>query len=389
MKFSYNWYMRFSQYQKIGGYPTPSEFEKKLDSLGYTIEKKTYLSANDYDITKDDISYDISVPRNRRDLMNMSWVSKEMCGVYHKFFREFAGYWTDGGNKKQYKDPLLPASLNVIIKTKKCSLLVGNIVNYVDFNKPEQLEEKVKDRLIGCGFELKNPLENSLNYFMRFNGQPIYLFDLNKLKSKNIVALDADKNGEIVSNGIVYKYDKGDSILCCEDDVLVVRGILVNDEFTATLDTHAVVILSAVFDRDDARQAALKYDISDFRSVLVTTGAIPQTAVGAPSGMASMLYSMCDASGIEEIDLYNKCDMTRTFLTYTADEINEMLDTDFTYEEIKDTFENPECPTNAIGDGRINTMLPSYRMDKTVNDIAQSLLVYWGTDRIGRRQHED
>lgn len=383
MKISYNWMQEYGALHKVTpeGAPSAEQFAQDLYNAGFDVEGITKVSAEPGVRTVDDTIIDVRIPRIRRDMACMMWTAKELCGVYKIFYHDFALYGMYVPTNKFFDDISDETELHLYSTSRKCRMMCGRVVNHVDNTKV--LPDWHRDRVSAQGIKLGAWYEDLQNFVNRNVGQPFYLFDLAKLGSYEICAEDASSAGTVTMGGVEYAYDPGDLVLSCNGRVISIAGVVVSDDVTPDAETDSLVMFSLFADTDEAIRIARKTGASNFNALLSTIGANPADMLKGIANCTGYLCDLFDGSGFEALEIYNKNDMTRKFLTYTVEEVNQLLDTDFSFEEIKEALDNPELNTYRIDDERITTMFPSYRTDNDVCDIAQSLLCYLGCDRIG------
>lgn len=384
MKISYNWMQEYGALHKVGnnGAPTVDEFAKKFDAAGYDVEKVTFVPKEESGMLRDDYIIDYHLTRNRRDMTCMMWTAKELCGVYQIPYHDFALYglfipktgWVDQVSED--------TDYHLYSTTSKCRMLCGRIINHV---KTGKVSEWVRDCLISQGLESIHSLADIPLFCGRNSGEPMWLLDLNKLSSKEICVEEAKDSGTITYQGKAYAYNPGDVVVSCDGKVIGISIVIFDDSVIANETTTAVASFSGVFDVDDVRATIDRLGIETWQGYLAAIGAAAPDVLKVINNSSGYIYEFAEGDGYEAVEIYNKYDMTRKFTTYTLDEINTMLSTDFTYEEVKEALNNPELMTTKIDEKRISTMFPSYRTDNKVCDIAQSLLVYLGCGRIGRK----
>lgn len=208
--------------------------------------------------------------------------------------------------------------------------------------------------------------------------------DLDKLAQKSIVAQESVCEGEITCRGKTYHYSKGDAVLANGDRVIGLCGFIMDDSVLATEATTRVVALSTVFDEETVRATAARLGVRDMYVQLAAAATAPDVMRVVLLG-CTYLNVCSDGSEYEAVEIFNKYDMSRVFRTCCIDDINQMLSTNFTAEEIKAALDKPELPTSVLDEKHVRTAFPSYRVDNQLCDIAQSLLCWLGCERIGER----
>lgn len=383
MKISYNWMKDFVALNKTtddGSFPEPEVFVKKIFEAGYDIENIKHLTERD-GVSQDDTVIDIRIPRNRSDLTAMHWQAKDLCGVYRRYFRQFATYAMHGPSKSYFND-LLPTDLNFSSTTKECKMLFGQIVRRI-----ENLESPawLKNFVIANGYPSKGTLFDVPIYETRNLGQPCYALDLDKLESHTFIVEEAKENGSIVCDGKDCTYEKGDALITNNGKVISIYGVVFDDSVVVTNETKSVLFFSAIFNRENVIKTIerLKPANKNLNNIVASIGLAPSDCIRTVNHAIAWCNDISNASGFEKGDLYCKYDTSRKFLSTSVEEINGFLSTDFTGEEIQTALNNAELNTSITEGNLMNTAFPSYRQDRKACDIAQTILSYLGCNRIG------
>lgn len=378
MKIDYNWMTRYAALYLTtpdGSNPSVEEFCEKLTKCGHHIEGITHITPEKDGVSEENYSIDIRIPRRRHDLNSMMWTAKECAGIYHVIYKEMARYPFYAPKKQNPNKPLKP-TVTLTSKSKQCKLLVARHVHHMTNNpSPDWL----KNMTVANGFKSRGILFDLIIQSTRQLANPIYMFDAAKLPSLNILAEDAKEDGIIVSDGVDYPYYKGECVLTCEGKVISVYGVVIDDSVAVTEDSHRILFLSAIFDRDRTRECFYRLNppIKDYNNLVASCQLSPVDSIREVMTVVNNGYYADETFGeMEDIVLYCKYDMTRTITDFTVEEINEMLDTDYTAQEIVDALNNPELDTIVKENGELEVSFPSYREDTSICDIAQTILVY-------------
>ncbi len=386
MKLSYNWAKRYWKMDAI----TPEEYAERLHTAGLTVEKTTYLKAADGKVSTNNIVWDIDLPPYRNDLLCMMWNAKESCGLFDKLYLEACLYGKCGPDYGWMKEERperhdLYLSLTLHSKTEKCSLLQGRVVNQV--NPAGILPDFIRDEVIALGYEpglVYNDLEI---YCGRNMGQPLYMLDLTQFPGRELCVCEAETAGYIIHEGKEIWYDKGDMIFTAEGRTIGIGGIVFDDSVRPTTQTTGLIVFSGVMDKDVVQKTMKKIGVQSFQGILASYGSNYGSVDKIVDNAVSYLYEICDAKNIEGITKLTLMDTQRRYIRISVEEINSILDSDFTYEEIEHYTRNGELLAFAPDEDKnyFYVKLPTYHMDEYACDIAQMMINYVGYDRIGVR----
>ncbi len=183
------------------------------------------VKINNQDVLKhiglDDTIFDLSIPSNRNDLNGLFWIIKEISPFFSSKFE-----MNLLNTKKTCQNDKLKYQVNG-------SNLLKNIflVNF-DINDFE-LSWKSRYILLNSGITPTNTILDIAKIVQILTSIPILGFDSSKIKKTKFAKLDKSKTIKIDEND--FNIPKGEIVLLNDnDDVILVPGIGVNDEYKIT-----------------------------------------------------------------------------------------------------------------------------------------------------------
>lgn len=387
MKLSYNWVKRYWNMDGIG----PEEYIRRFNETGLTLEDTVYLKVEDGNVSADNIVWDIDIPEYRDDLLCMMWNSKESCGLFHRMYYDYCLYGKAAPDYGWVKDVInerhkLFLSLTLHSRTDKCMYILGQYIGNV--NPEGKVHDFIHDEVVALGYESEDLFHDLELFCGRNMGQPVWILDARGIVDKQLCIEEAKEAGTIAYQGREYAYDKGDLVFTTGDRVISICGIMLDDSVIPGKDTSSVVVMSAEIDKETVRNTVRKLGIESFNAKLMSIGSNPKSIEKTVGNVTSYLYECAGARLIEGETVMCKRDLQRRYIKVSVEEINSILDSDFTYQEIKDSLENAEVLA-FDPDEEENVFyikLTSYNRDEYACDIAQRLINYYGYDRIGVRK---
>ena len=344
-KFSYNWLKAESE---IGA--DYDELLHWLDIQGFEI-----ASIEDYG---DDKAVEIEVKANRPDMLSVA-------GVLREFYA--------GKGRRQLKNftPDVPLALvddngvlshKIDVKTpdvhRYCAVEIRGVDN------TGETPAYIKDRLTKSGVACINPIVDISNYVLLQIGQPIHIFDADKVKGdiriENVPA--PTKFTTLASTEI--ELPKGALLISDDENPLCVAGIIGGHAPEVTAETKNIIIESANFDHVIERVTSKKTHVQTAASYRFERGVSVATAVPGALICIDMITKLCGGE-------YNKTGYLYTDgtsaepqkLTVTKKRINALLGSELSAEQIckylNDCFFETECED---GENVVVTV-PDFRLD--------------------------
>ena len=344
-KFSYNWLKSESE---IGA--DYDELIHWLDIQGFEI-----ASIEDYG---DDKAIEIEVKANRPDMLCVAGVLRE--------------YYA-GKGRRQIKN--FTPDVPIAFGTDNSVLSHKIVVDSPDVHRYSAVEirgvdntgetpEYIKDRLTKSGVACINPIVDISNYVLLQIGQPIHIFDADKVKGdiriENVPA--PTKFTTLASTEI--ELPKGALLISDDENPLCVAGIIGGQAPEVTAETKNIIIESANFDHIIERVTSKKTHVQTAASYRFERGVSPATAIPGALICTQMITRLCGGEYNKTGYLYT--DNTKNepqTMTVTKKRVNSLLGSDLSVPQIckylNDCFFETECE-----DGEnIKVTVPDFRLD--------------------------
>ena len=243
MVFSYNWLQSFFK-QKL---PAPQRLAELLTMHSFEVEK---VERRD-----NDFILDIDVLPNRAPDCFSHWgIAREIAVLTGFDFKPAKSVLVENKNLK-IKD-----LINVIVRNKNaCPRYTARaMVNVIVKPSPQWLQEKLRV----CGLNSINNVVDVANYVMLETGQPLHVFDLEKIKGRKIIVRLAKKGEKITTlDGERYTLNEKILVIADEKNPLAIAGIKGGKEAEITNQTQTIVLESANFSPSYIKQGSRLIDL--------------------------------------------------------------------------------------------------------------------------------
>jgi len=157
----------------------------------------------------------------------------------------------------------------ITLKSPYCRRYVARNIWYV---KVKSSPQWVKESLEDCGLRPINNIVDAANYAMLLTGQPLHVFDFqkiasNKQKKKEIIIRQAKKGEQIITlERQSYKLKENNLLICDKEKPIALAGIKGGLTAEVDKDTRFIIIESANFDGANihltSKELGLKTDAS-------------------------------------------------------------------------------------------------------------------------------
>jgi len=325
--------------------------EREILDLGKEIPElnvKPGTSLNDALGGSDDVAMDIEVTSNRPDCMGMVGIAREAAAILDVPFTYRPASLPSASlragvprSSLKTKGPIVKGGskggLKVSIDAKDaCSRYIGVKMEGV---KVAPSPWWLKRRLMSAGIRPINNLVDITNYVMYETGQPMHVFDANKLSGDTIHVRYARKGEKMMAlDGKTY--DLPDSVLVIADDKkpVAIAGIMGGEDTGSTDETVDIVLEAATFDpvivRKGSRKLLLQSD-SQLRFEKGLSQVAPEFAI------ARAIELVKELAGGEVIGAPVEAQTKKykpEIFSITTDEVNALIGVEISKKEMVDVL---------------------------------------------------
>jgi phenylalanyl-tRNA synthetase beta chain len=220
MKYSYNLINSFLK-EKI-------PLKKIVDTITYHIGEVEYFKVGK------DYCLDVELPANRySDLGSHFGLAKDLCLILNIVFVE-----------KEEEKIKKESDLKIEVKTKDCNAYYGTLIKDI---KEVKTVDFIKEALITCGLRPLNGLVDITNFVMLEYGQPMHVFDYDKIE-KGIIVKNAKKEKFITLDNREVDLNESCMVIADFKDNLAIGGVKGGKKAEVDKGTKNIVLEAANFD---------------------------------------------------------------------------------------------------------------------------------------------
>ena len=320
----------------------------------------------------DDGVIDFELTANRGDLLSILGMAYEVGAIYNKKVKTIDITHNETGK--------LDFKLNIL--TENCKLFLAKKVENV---KIEESTPEIKEKLIASGIRPINNVVDISNYVMLETGQPLHFYDADKLLG--MLEVRMAKEGEKLTT-----LDKQERTLSEEDIVISdgkraigLAGVMGGYDTEVTESTKNIIIESAIFDSVKVRKTSNKILRSE-ASNRFEKGLDPNRTYMAIERACNMLEKYANGTVIAGTEIFDKTNKEDKIIEITEKDINSLLGSNISKEEIIEIFERLGFKTEVNGE-IIKVIVPTRRLDISIKeDLIEEVGRIYGVDNIPGRQ---
>ncbi|TDM04492.1 phenylalanine--tRNA ligase subunit beta [Macrococcus carouselicus] len=310
---------------------------------------------------------------NRADAMSMLGSAYEVSALYEEEIEFPEAELEESGNAAD--------AIAVTIEDADASpYYAARVVRNVEI-KPSPTWMQM--RLIKAGVRPINNVVDVSNYVMMELGQPLHMFDADKIGSQKIVVRYAEAGEKMTT------LDDKERVLTAEDIVvtngtapIALAGVMGGDFSEVTEETKNVVIESALFNPVHVRKTSRQTGLRSEASSRFEKGVAPERVNMALDRAAFLLQEHANGNVLAGIVSAGELPDLEVTVQITTDEVNGLIGFDLSNTEIKTIFERLGFDSQVDGDA-FNVHVPTRRGDITIKeDLIEEVARIYGYDEL-------
>ena len=318
----------------------------------------------------DDVVLNLKVLANRPDLLSIFNVAREIGAIFNRPVKI-----PTVKAKVDFKTKLVVGS-----KTNRCSQFSGKEIKGI-VTKPSP--KWMSELLMAMGVRSINNIVDIGNYVMLMTGQPLHMYDADKLAKAELYAQD-DYEGDFVAlDEKTYKIIKGDIVICCNNKPMCLGGVMGSLECAVDENTKNIYIEAASFDGASIRHTSNRLGLVSESSQRFVKGTNHFQSEFVLDYAASLINELCEAKQNSNNVVYQSEEVKDNVVSCSINKINNRLGTSFSKEEIVETLSRLNFGIKFKDDDAFLADVPQYRLDVTCDaDLSEEVIRLLGYENV-------
>ena len=319
----------------------------------------------------DDIIIDFAVTPNRCDVFGLNHFIKEVSSVLNRPII------------KEYKIDLKRKGESKYIatsKTKKCNYFSMSTINGVKVKpSPKWMQEILSKHGIKC----INNIVDIGNYVTLMTGQPLHMYDADKLKSNKFEVKDKALGSVIALDDKEYEILDGDLTVNNGNEVVCIAGVIGNKSTMINPKTKNIALEAALFDGNTILNSCKRFNILTTAATNYSKNAVDKYSVLQASDFAcDLLVKYADAKKVSKAYEYDKRNLKTKKINISLSFINKRLATNYDLNQVKDVFDRLDFKYN-LKNQNFEVVVPTYRNDVEIKeDLVEEIVRLIGFDTV-------
>ena len=240
-------------------------------------------------------------------------------------------------------------------------------------------------RLEQIGVRAISNIVDITNWIMLGYGQPMHVFDADKIEGMLIVRQARAGEKILALDGEEYELNENDTVVADEEKVLSVAGIMGGMDSGVTSETQNIVFECANWDPVAIRKTSTRLGLRSDSSMRYEKSLDPENCSYALAMAVEMAQKFCpDAQCAGAVqDAYNQ-KIEPLEIQITTQEVRDKIGVDISDEQQKDYLESLDFGVS-LENGVMTVQVPSYRNTKDVQigaDLIEEIVRLHGFDNV-------
>lgn len=345
-----------SEYQQAGIEELPSDAPVGEENvLGY--------------LGLDDEVLNLKVLANRPDLLSLYNVAREIGAIFERKVTI--------PEEKEIVN--MTSNLKVSSATEKCSQFSGKEIRGI---KVKASPKWMSEYLMAMGIRSINNIVDIGNYVMLMTGQPLHMYDADKLEKGELVARDDLDTDFVALDEKTYHIIPGDIAITCNKKPMCLGGVMGSLACAVDENTKNIYIEAASFDGATIRHTSSRLGLVSESSSRFVKGTNHFQAEYVLNFAARLIKELCDGEQFGDIVTYQKETYEEKKISSSIERINGRLGTSFSAKEIKDALERLHFKVMMSGNSFV-AVVPSWRLDITCDaDLSEEVIRLLGFENV-------
>ena len=319
----------------------------------------------------DDVILDLSLLANRSDCYSLFNVSREIGALFNRKVNILEANDDSTYEEKEFKvDSLTP----------NCKEFSVKIVKGIEVKESPAW---LKNCLRSEGIRTINNIVDLGNYIMLLTGQPIHMYDYDKLVKKELIVRSDINEKFIALDEKEYSIHEGDICVTSSGKTMCLGGIMGGLDSEVTNDTKNIVIEVANFNHASIRRTSSRLGLVSDSSQRFVKGINKDQVDYVLNLTTNLLKTISNVDSISNIIKYDVLNHDKKLISCSVDYINNRLGTNFEYEKIKDILQLLYFKFVESDGNKFIVEVPSFRIDvEGKADLSEEIIRYIGLDTI-------
>lgn len=318
----------------------------------------------------DDTILDLNLLANRSDAYALYNIAKEVAALFNKEV-----------NIPEYKAMNLCSNdVEIGSTTSNCKLFGGRTFKGITI---KESPDWMKTFLRNEGIRPINNIVDIGNYVMLVTGQPINMYDYDKLEKLELIARDDFEGKVLAMDDNEYELKKGDLVITSNKKVVCIAGIMTCNNSEISESTKNVVVEAASFYGPQIRRTTTRIGLTSDSSQRYVKGINPNQTEFVMELITHLIEELSGYTSASVTNLYDNLNYAAKVIDCTYQYINSRLGTSLSNEEILNALEKFNFKVLFKDEVNFKVLVPDARIDvEGKADLSEEVFRFVGVDNV-------
>lgn len=241
----------------------------------------------------------------------------------------------------------------------------------------------LKNVLRSEGIKSINNIVDLGNYIMLLTGQPLHMYDSDKLPKHQLIVKDDLNLKYVALDSKVHDILSGDLVVTSNGDSMCIAGILGGENSEISNTTTNIAIEAAIFDHVSIRKTCTRLGLSSDSSQRFIKGLNKDQTDYVLNLTTKLLKEVSGYDSISNIVKYDCLVHEDIYISSSKTYINNRLGTSFSFDEIKNVLSSLYFKFVEEDGDNFKVLVPKERIDiEGEADLSEEVIRYIGIDNI-------
>ena len=318
----------------------------------------------------DDEVLNLKVLANRPDLLSLYNVALEIGAIFSRKVK-IPSYEVEANFK---------TDLKVGSETDKCTQFAGREIKGIVIKESPKC---IQESLLAMGVRSINNIVDIGNYVMLLTGQPLHMYDKDKLAKAELIARSDLDTDFIALDEKTYHIIPGDIAITTNKKPMCLGGVMGSLECAVDEKTKNIYIEAASFDGASIRHASNRLGLASESSQRFVKGTNHYQSERVINFATYLIKECCEAKEFSNIVNCINEEKPNSSLKCSYKYINNRLGTDFSKDEIVEVLNRLHFGVKKLSDDEFEVTIPEYRLDVTCQaDISEEVIRVLGFKHV-------
>lgn len=319
----------------------------------------------------DDIIFDLDLLANRSDCYALFNVAREVGALFNRKVTI-----TEVEDESNYTEKTF-VSNSITDNCKEFGIKIVKGIKITD--SPIWLKQVLRSE----GIRSINNIVDLSNYIMILTGQPIHIYDLDKLPKPELIVRDDIECSYEALDEKTYEVKKGDLVVISDNKVMCIAGVMGGFNSEVDNSTTNIAIEIANFNHVSIRKTSMRLGLSSDASQRFIKGINKDQIYFVADLIAKYLKEVSVFDKISNLIKYDILNHDQKHIECSLDYINKRLGTTLNFQTIQNTLNALNFNINNIDNNHFIAFVPAYRIDVDGKaDLSEEVIRYIGIDQI-------